>query len=781
MARRYFPSINGKLRVVPGSWYSSGSATPPTPPGSCDFTYCYGGDWAQGKVCNYSLGFPSLTTDGEVVVPTAPDISFAAADDFTVACWVKKKTAIVPGVGYAGYVSKLIPAQGWVLGTAAPDDKFVFHTRNGTNAFIEADSSNEDTDWHHLVAIRESGTSYLWVDGVQQTETSTEDMVDSGDDLVIGRWYSNSVDYHADAYIDEVGIWDVALTSTEISALYNSGAGARTDSFTPPIASTGSWATGKLDTYSLEFTGRYGLDYVSVPDNSSIQFGDSDDFTVACWVSSSTGDAWYQGFVSKKTNAGGNYAGWTLFRLNDDYMGVSIGSSPAPTPRGFVYTDEAPDDTWHHLVMTRNGTSKATALWLDGVEQTLNPLNSYTQPLTDSGTNMRLGQWWAPGTEYGLDGKLDEVGIWNVVLDSGAISDLYNSGAGAKANTVSSSALVDYYDMEDGPGSLTLTDQSSNTNNGTLTSMIAGTTGSLLLYYDFEIGDSNPDSGNFFALNNATSASVYDVTTAAFHPPTAHTGTMTQMSVADFGAWGQGKLGKYSFLADGIDDSIVIPSSSYFPLGDGNESFSISFWAFNNEVLGAPIHSYPTIVGRHTDTGEAWNDGYNIQWNTAGGPDTMRFSVGEYHNLGDHANVPWDMAIDLNFRHVVATYNKDTNVSQLWLDGVKGIDGVKATGSPGPKPATGPTRMGVLGISTSYSWPGGIDEMAFYNVVLDSGAISDLYNSGQGAKASTVSSSALVCYLDMECDGPGFTNVLDLSGNDLSGTLDADAGTCGAG
>jgi len=149
----------------------------------------------------------------------------------------------------------------------------------------------------------------------------------------------------------------------------------------------GDWVQGKVGNYGMDFGGRYGLDYVSIPDNSSIQFGDSDDFTVACWVSSSTGE-YYQGFVSKKVNNAGalNYEGWTLFRYSGAHekMGVSIGSAGAV--RGFVYTDSAPDDKWHHLLFTRNGTSKATALWLDGVEQA----GSTTAPLDDSGNNMRF-------------------------------------------------------------------------------------------------------------------------------------------------------------------------------------------------------------------------------------------------------------------------------------------------------------------------------------------------------------------------------------------------------
>jgi hypothetical protein len=124
----------------------------------------------------------------------------------------------------------------------------------------------------------------------------------------------------------------------------------------------------------------------------------------------------------------------------------------------------------------------------------------------------------------------------------------------------------------------------------------------------------------------------------------------------------------------------------------------------------------------------------------------------------------------------VATYDHVANESKIYLNGTPDTTGAKATGTT--VAGTDATKIGRGGTNDAYTWPGNIDEVAFYNVVLDSGAISDLYNSGQGAKANTVSSSALVCYLDMECDGPGSTNVLDLSGNDLSGTLNADAGLC---
>ena len=80
---------------------------------------------------------------------------------------------------------------------------------------------------------------------------------------------------------------------------------------------------------------------------------------------------------------------------------------------------------------------------------------------------------------------------------------------------------------------------------------------------------------------------------------------------------------------------------------------------------------------------------------------------------------------------------------------------------------------------------GKIDELAIWSGELSSGEVSSLYNSGAGARADSISpsSATLITYYDMECDGPGNTNLKDLSGNSLDGTFDTDMedGTCGPG
>ena len=780
MPRRFFPSRSGELRVVPGNWYS-GSSGGGGGAASCDFTYCYGGDWVQGKVGNYGLTFDGV--DDHVIINNGSDI-FATSKG-TISMWIK------PTFGGLSYPEIFTTADNSNNNTntqlylnSAESYRVTHLVRAGATIAVNIWGGTPiENAWNHL-AITSDGTedgSNIYLNGVNSTVNHTTDDGDwfadapNLDKMTLGSLIYNGVaaQLFYSGSIDELAIWDVPLTPAQINLL--STGSARADSFTPPMSvEATAWGDPKLGTYSLDLDGGYIT--IEHPGDDGFPTGKTWDglgsFSISVWCTQDSNLS-----LSVLTRRGNDGHGWTLAKDAAGNMGFGVSAMDT------VSTSFTSTDTWTHFV----------AVYKDEDHPSVGTVSLYKDGSLVSGPST-IGSGYANTGEVAIgaqanahgrlwDGKIDEYAVYNVQLDSGAISDLYNSGNGTVATNVSSSALMAYFNMENGPGNSTLTDRSSADTNitGTFNNLDGGTTGSLLMYYDFEIGDNNPVSGNFFALNNATSASVYDVTTAAFHPSTAHTGTMTKMSVADFGAWGQGKLGKYSFSGDGDDEYMAIASSSYLPLGGGDESFSVSFWA---NTSGATT-SYETVIGRHdslTTTNDLWRTGWTIQYNH-GKSQTMRLSVGSYYDYTDMAYKTWSTAANTNFRHVVATYNTDTDVSQIWIDGVKGTDGTKAGGAyEAPQPGTGIVQIGGLGNIAGYSWPGSIDEVAIYNVALTDGAISDLYNSGQGAKASTVSSSALVCYLDMECDGPGSTNVLDLSGNNLSGTIiNPNAGTCGAG
>jgi len=181
---------------------------------------------------------------------------------------------------------------------------------------------------------------------------------------------------------------------------------------------------------------------------------------------------------------------------------------------------------WTHVVVTCDGTTKS--MYLNGTSSTFETSNCSASPpdgtwFADMPTvdrNVRMG-WLKSGAIYVTKpflGKMDEVAVWSEVLNLGGVQALYNDGVGAKSNTVSSSYLVSYYDMEDGPTSTTLTDQTANGYNGTLTYMVPGEAGATLAaYYDMECdgpGSTNLKdlSGNSFdgTLTNMSSGTCGD-------------------------------------------------------------------------------------------------------------------------------------------------------------------------------------------------------------------------------------------------------------------------------
>ena len=118
-------------------------------------------------------------------------------------------------------------------------------------------------------------------------------------------------------------------------------------------------------------------------------------------------------------------------------------------------------DTWYHIVLVHDNSANTLKWYVNGTEQNTNtsvniPSNTETYYL---GTN-------SDADDKYFNGRIDEVRIWNDVRTAAEIAD--NKDDELVGNE---SGLVAYYKMSDGTGT-TLTDNSSNSNNGTLTNMV---------------------------------------------------------------------------------------------------------------------------------------------------------------------------------------------------------------------------------------------------------------------------------------------------------------------
>ena len=220
--------------------------------------------------------------------------------------------------------------------------------------------------------------------------------------------------------------------------------------------------------YSTNFDGVD--DYVDCGDSNVFSFGNGttdSPFSISCWirfnsVANSTGlmgkdssgtDTEYQirlGFSNLR------------FRLYDDSTSGYIQKS---------LSNPLSINTWYHIAFTYDGSSTSTGLkiYVDAVTPT-------QTGLTGGGTYTAMENTASPFTigsvsNVFMNGNIDEVGMFNTELSASEILAIYNGGS--PNNLTSHAGLVGYWRMGDSGAFPVVNDNSSNSNNGTCTNMIA--------------------------------------------------------------------------------------------------------------------------------------------------------------------------------------------------------------------------------------------------------------------------------------------------------------------
>jgi hypothetical protein len=111
------------------------------------------------------------------------------------------------------------------------DDKIEFNTTNtaGTEYTVYSTSALSDSTWYHVVFVNRGNgqTLQMYVNGSDvsaSAETFTGTVYEGLSAMGIGNPFGDS-SYWFSGVLDEIGIWSVALTSGNVTTLYNSGNG----------------------------------------------------------------------------------------------------------------------------------------------------------------------------------------------------------------------------------------------------------------------------------------------------------------------------------------------------------------------------------------------------------------------------------------------------------------------------------------------------------------------------------------------------------------------------
>ncbi|MBC76056.1 MAG: hypothetical protein CME64_08560 [Halobacteriovoraceae bacterium] len=272
-----YDSIVGYWKMN-GSWAdSSPSASHGSPNGAVSFSSTNMVGTGSGQF-NGSSGF--LSTGVYPVVGSTPR---------TVTAWIKtsddglKKTIVDWGPSNVG-------------------ERFNFQVR-GNVIRVESQGNGEngtmliaDQAWH-FVAVSCTGaninTCKLYVDGKLDKEVSTSNPINTGntaDPLRIGAATSYSAYFVGK--LDEVAIWQTALTESEIKAIYEKQKQKQVSSYDSPVIDLGSSQsiTNLTPTTDLPFLKEIGLTSESSSDYSSLTADLSTNLFAAWELNESTGN-----------------------------------------------------------------------------------------------------------------------------------------------------------------------------------------------------------------------------------------------------------------------------------------------------------------------------------------------------------------------------------------------------------------------------------------------------------------------------------------------------------
>ena len=448
----------------------------------------------------------ALSFDGSndyVAVPTNNSID---TNNVSLSAWINstninKRYAVIAAKNYQ-YNIQLYDTTGRVA----------FYVKNASGTLYSAvtDTALSNNTWYHIVGTFDGNNLKIYVDGVLlKTQVFSGTVISNDYDFLIGQQANNCTpspscvggNYYFAGKIDEVKIFNYALTADEVLTDYNQGkttvlggTGTESDGITPststsreycvpgdtatcnpPVAewkfdekagtsandSSGNGNTGTLTNGPTWTNGKYGsaVDFDGVDDYIEMEVDDSlknGTFTVEAWINGKSWDSDRNDFVSW-ANTGfhmavvnnGTLRWWNYlgggWKLIDDPATLSL-------------------NRWYHVSGTWDGTTMK--LYKDGRLVNSTAAHAGLSSPTYANSVPRIGAYSltdGSGANSPVDGKIDQVKIYDYARTSAQIAWDYNHGK-----------PVGHWRFDECQGG-TAHDESGNGNDGTITIGATGT------------------------------------------------------------------------------------------------------------------------------------------------------------------------------------------------------------------------------------------------------------------------------------------------------------------
>lgn len=407
-------------------------------------------------------------SDDRVTVGNPSNLNFGTGD-FSVQAWVR--TSFLGGTFSDFILSKMSvgnDVQFYLTYNAGSTGFPIFTMGDGSTTSSAFGTTNlADGNFHHLAGVREGTTLRLYVDGVQVGTATTPSLFNasSSNNVVIGGRDNTDFDPFFNGTIDEVQLFNRALSSAEIQGIFNAGTAGQCKP-TATVAPSGQvgWfagdgnandiagiSNGALNGGAGFAVGRVGQtfnfdgvdDYVEVPDSPNLRITGT--VTLEFWAKR---NRFGLDLVLEK---GGD---WTLGQTN-----YGVGLHNINNNMFYIFyagggkgVDGVSDLNWHHYaVVATNGQTNAD-FYIDGVLRPVqHNFGSATINLNPSTLPLHIGAQ-VDGTfnTFGQN-NVDELSIYDRGLSSTEIASVFNAGIAGKLKqnaTIDTNSIVSLWQGE---------------------------------------------------------------------------------------------------------------------------------------------------------------------------------------------------------------------------------------------------------------------------------------------------------------------------------------------
>lgn len=429
---------------------------------------------ATGKF-GYAGDFESTETED---LSIADNSSLSVTGSLTLSAWIKPESVS------AGTYNILAKWDG---------SNESYRIYQSTNQIVfEVESSNSITStttlsaatWYHISGVYDASnqTAKIYINGTLETPSASAGTIPSsiGDDggafQMGAEDLNNTPKNYYDGIIDEVRVYNRALSPAEVAKLYSFAPGPvghwKMDENTLTTAqdssgldnagtltNTPTWTTGKFGS-AVSFAG--SDQHITRADDSDFDFGTAASFSYGAWIKHGTASA-LEMIIDKYDATAGN-GGFKLYMESDGDLTCGIDDDETSFPEAAATSTLATydDNLWHHINCVKDGTSTLN-LYIDGVLITSTSISGVTGDFANADP-LYIGIA-EDGTSNDWVGQIDNVLIYNYARTPSQIIEDMNAGHPAPGSPIGSA--VAYWKFDEGY-STTAYDDSVNANNLTL-------------------------------------------------------------------------------------------------------------------------------------------------------------------------------------------------------------------------------------------------------------------------------------------------------------------------